>query len=574
MTASAISYNENHSFLAEYHEKVMSGEIPANCWIKMQLQNLIDDMNDPRFRFDLAEPRKRILFIETKVKHSKSPYAGDPFILELWQKAIIEATYGFKMESEGHWIRRFKYCLLFIPRKNGKSTFAAALGLTEFFCGNMGTNIFCASNDYESADIVFNEIDDMRDQSVSLEKVTRRNNTGIYFGNRKQKRHHGKFTSQNKAQIKKLSARKKGKEGRNIDLAIVDESHEMEDESMIQPLDQSGSSKDEYLMLEISSEGKVENGHLDKKVAQGKKTLKGETEDIRSLFFLYTQDSEEEVWRDERSWIKSNPNLGVSKKWQFLRDEIAEAKTDSVKRAWMFCKDFDVKQTNAESWLDASEIRNDTKFSLEDFRGWFYLGGVDLAETTDLCAFTALFKKDQFFYMHQHFWIPAGKLEPGKNDEKAGAKYREWSEQGFITIVEDVDIDTALVADYQFQLFEELGLLPFHVGYDNRFAKAYIKRHDDLFGKGILDNVFQDAKALSNPMKNLGENMRQKYVIYDANPVTFWTFKNCSFRQDNIGRIMPKRVEREMKIDGAASAIDAMFEYQANRTDYNSLVEK
>ena len=563
--------NSCDSYLVEYANKILSGEILANRWIKLQYRLLLDDIENERLIFDVTEAQKRIKFIETKCKHTKSPFAGKPVVLELWEKAIIEAAYGFYTKDEnGEKIRHYTYMLLYIPRKNGKSTLAAALGNAEFFCGNWGTIIFCASNDYEQADIVFQEIDAMRDLSPSLERVTRRNLSGIYFGNRNQRRKTGKFSKQNKAEIRKISARKKGKEGRNIDLAIVDESHEMEDESLIEPLIQSTSAKDESLMIEITSEGTVEDGHLDRKLIEAKAVLQGERERGQSLFFIYTMDNEEEIWTNIESWIKANPNLGVSKKMRYLKREVDKARESSIKRSWTLCKDFNLKQSNAEAWLEPSTIHNDKTFKLEDLRGKMYIGGVDLAETTDLCSLTMLFKVDDEFLAHQHFWIPKSKLEM-RNDEKAGAKYEEWAMDGWITIVDDVDIDTAIVADYQYQMYQELGMLPFKCGYDNKFAKSYIKRHNDLFGEGILENVPQDAKALSNPMKNTEENLRQKKINYQNNPITYWCFKNCSFKQDNLGRIMPKRIKREMKIDGVASYLDAIFIYQGNRNDFSML---
>lgn len=560
-----------HSFLIEYANKIQSGEIPACWWIKLQYKLLLEDIEKPDEIFDVEEAHKRIRFIEAKCKHTKSPFAGKPVYLELWEKAIIEAAYGFYVTDEnGEHIRKYTYVLLFIPRKNGKSTLAAALGNAEFFCGNWGTVIFCASNDYEQADIVFTEIDSMRDLSASLERVTRRNNTGIYFGNRKQRRKTGKFSKQNKAEIKKISARKKGKEGRNIDLAIVDESHEMEDETLIEPLVQSMSTKDECLMIEITTEGTVDDGHLDKKIQEAKAVLQGERERGQSLYFLYTMDNEEEVWTDPESWIKANPNLGVSKKMRYLTREVEEARGSSTKRSWTLCKDFNIKQSNANAWLDPEVIRNEKTFDMEDVRGRMYLGGVDLAVTTDLMCLTMLFQPELEFLAHQHFWMPKSKLEY-RNDEKAGANYEQWARDGWITIVDDVDIDTAIVADYEYQMYKEFGVLPFKGGYDNRFAKSYIKRHKELFGDGILENVPQDAKGLSNPMNNTEENLRQKKINYQNNPVTYWCFKNCSYKQDNIGRIMPKRIKREMKIDGAASYLDAVFVYQSYRNEYSMI---
>ena len=149
------------------------------------------------------------------------------------------------MEIEGQWLRRFIEVTYLVGRKNGKTTEVAGDGNTEFFCGNVGTNILCASNDYEQAGLVFDEINNMREENPKLERVSRKNIKGIFMGNPKQKKKKGKFSYQNKAKIKKLSAKTGAKEGKNVDFAIVDEVHEMKDDSLVRPIKQSMSTKDE-----------------------------------------------------------------------------------------------------------------------------------------------------------------------------------------------------------------------------------------------------------------------------------------------------------------------------------------
>jgi len=153
------------SFLWDYTDKCLSGEIIVGKELKAQLRILVDDMDNLKFKFETTEAHKRINFIERECKHSISPFAGDPFILELWQKAFLEAKYGFYMFIENKWLRRFTKTLLLIGRKNGKTTLCAADALSEFFCGNIGTNIICASNDYEQAGLIFDEINNMREES-------------------------------------------------------------------------------------------------------------------------------------------------------------------------------------------------------------------------------------------------------------------------------------------------------------------------------------------------------------------------------------------------------------------------
>lgn len=559
------------SFLIEYYNKCKSGEIIIGKELMAQLEMLMEDLNNPFYNFNTKEAHKRITFIEKECKHSISPFAGLPFKFELWQKALMEALYGFYMDIDGAWLRRFTDLLLIIGRKNGKSTFCSALSLAEFFCGNQGTNLMCASNDYEQAGILFDEINSMREQSPKLYKVSRKNIMGIFMGNPKQKKKkNGKFSYQNKAKIKKLSAKTGGKEGRNLDVVIADETHEMKDDSLILPLKQSMSSKDEPLFIEISTEGFTQEGHLDKTLIDARKVLKGELYRPRSLIWLYTQDSETEIWQDKRTWVKSNPNLGVSKKWAFLEGMVEDAKTKSSTRAFVLAKDFNIKQGSAEAWLHQAEIINVEIFDLKDFTGAFYISGNDFAETTDLCASALLFKKpdDKKVYIHTRYWIPESKLENTPDD----VDYRAWEREGYLTIVPGNAVESSMVADWHFQLLEEYDMKPFKSGYDNRFAKDFQNRYVELFGDKIAINVPQEAKVLNNPMRTLEADLRDKLVNYQNNPVCFWCFCNTGIKLDTLGRIMPVKMSTYKRIDGTAAKIIAYATFEWYRSEFMNLV--
>lgn len=535
-----------------------------------QLEMLMGDTKNPAYKLDLTEPHKRIKFIQENCKHSISPYAGQPFILELWQKAIIEALYGFYMELEGRWVRRFTDLLLVIGRKNGKSTFCSALALAEFFCGNMGTNIMCASNDYEQAGILFDEIANMREESRKLEKVSRKNIKGIFMGNPRQRKKRGKFSCQNKAKIRKLSARTGGKEGRNLDMAVVDECHEMKDNSLVMPIRQSMSSKDEYTLIETTTEGFTEDGYLDNELKEARKILKGEKENPRKLIWLCTMDSEEEVWQNRDSWVKANPNLGISKKWHFLDGLIEEAKTNSATRAFMLAKEFNIKQGSAQAWLQLSDIINLETFELADFAGSFYISGNDFAESVDLCSSTILLKKpnDNKTYLHTRYWIPESKLTNAPDD----VDYEEWGRQGYLTIVEGNAVDSSAIADWHYKLLREYDLKPFRSGYDNRYAKSFVNRYEEIFGEKLAVNIPQEFKVLNNPMRTLEADMRDKLVNYQNNPVCVYCFKNTGIRIDTLGRAMPVKIESTRRIDGTASKIISYATLEWYRSEFMALI--
>ena len=559
-----------NSYLVDYYQKCRSGEIIIGRELQTQLEMLITDLDNPAYRFDPAEAHKRIKFIENECKHSISPFAGQPFILELWQKALMEAAYGFYVEIEGDWFRRFTELLLVVGRKNGKSSWCSAISLAEFFCGNRGTNIMCASNDYEQAGILFDEINNMREESPKLERTSRKNIRGIFMGNPKQKRKKGKFSYQNKAKIKKLSAKAGGKEGRNLDVVIADETHEMKDDSLIMPLKQSMSTKDEPLFIEITTEGFTQDGHLDTNLAEARRVLKGEVNRQRWLIWLYTQDNETEIWQDRKSWVKSNPNLGVSKKWSYLDGLIEEAKNKSSTRAFMLAKDFNIKQGAAEAWLQQSEIINTETFDISDFAGGFYISGNDFAETTDLCASKLLLKKpnDRRTYFYSRYWIPESKLEASPDD----VDYRAWERAGYLTIVPGNAVESSMIADWHYALLEEYDLKPYRSGYDNRYAKDFVNRYVELFGEKVAINVPQEAKVLNNPMRTLEEDMRGKLVVYNNNPVDFWCFCNTGIKLDKLGRIQPAKMHATKRIDGSAAAVIAYATLEWFRSEFMSLV--
>lgn len=569
------------SWLLEYTHKCKSGEIIIGQELMQMLDILLSHFDNPDIRFETADAHKRIKFIEKECKHYEAPFAGKPFILTLRQKAYIEAFYSFKMfEPEiGRWVRLYQERLMLVGRKCGKTPLEAALDLAEFFCGEMGTKILCSSNDYEQAGLMFDAINAMREESPAIERVTKKNIKGIYFGNPKQKKKRGKFSKQNKGNIRKISAKTGAKEGKNIKVGSVDEGHELKDNSSIMPIRQALSTQDDPIFSEITTEGFTEDGYLDGRLKEARQVLKGELDRPRWLIWLHTQDSEEEIWQDEKSWNKSNPDIGVIKKWSFLRGMVKEAKTNSATRAFVLAKDFNIKQSASVAWLQRSEIINTATFDITDFAGGFYISGNDFAETTDLCSSVLLLKKpdDRQTYFYSRYWIPESKLKktPESDKELQGVDdvdYRAWERAGILTIVPGNSVETSMIADWHFDLLKEYDLKPFRSGYDNRFAKDFANRYIELFGDKITVNIPQEFKVLNNPMRTLEADMRDKLVNYNNNPMDFWCFCNTGITMDKLGRIMPVKMHTTKRIDGTAAKIIAYATLEWHRAEFMSLV--
>lgn len=568
----------SRSYILQYYEKIQSGELIVGAELKLMLDRLVYEIKDPiiqnreNIKIDFEDSEKRIKFIETQCKHYEAPHAGKPFILEIWQKAFIEAIFAIKIydEETGRYVRKYKEILFLVGRKNGKTPLIGAIVLSEWFCGEIGTRVLCASNDYEQAGLMFDAMNAMREESPALSKVTRKNIKGMYFGNPKQKKKKGKYSYQNKGNIKKLSAKTGAKEGKNIKIGAVDEVFEMKDDTLVMPIRQALSTQDEPLYFELTTEGFTPDGYLDNRLYEARKVLNGELDRPRWLIWLYTQDSEHEIWQDESSWVKSNPGLGKIKKWSFLRDMVEEAKTNKSKRAFVLAKDFNVKQNNAQAWLQEEEIVNNLTYDLEDLRGCIGIGGVDLSETTDLTSADVMImrpgsKEKKFISM---YFVPEAKVEANEDDRD----YLEWARQGYVHICPGHEVDYSDVVSWFVMLYKKYGIRVFKTGYDRWGAKTFINEMDN-YGFDT-ERINQDAANLSHPMKLLEAELKANLINYNQNPVDKWCFQNTSYKTDNYGRIMPVKVQddRNRRIDGTLSKLNCIATFDRYRTEYMQIV--
>ena len=344
-------WSADNSYLIEYRERIQAGEIIVGVELRTELDNLIDDLkHNDDYYYDTTDSRIRIDFMENCVRLTKSPFYNQPMQLILWQKAFIETLYSFKMARDlvelQRVIDRFKRILLMIGRKNAKSETCSAIGLSEFITGNEGADIVCSSNDDNQASLTYDAIDTMRTLIDPESLDTHRNQRYLL----------NKITN---TKVFKLSDRTRNKEGRNIDFGIVDEVHEMKTNVIVKSIEQSQSLKDNPKLILITTEGFVDGGFLDEELKRARAILKGEDDSIsaaRYLPWLYTQDSEQEIFIDPQTWYKSNPSLGVIKKWDYLREQVDLAKKSKADRIFVLSKDFNIKQNVAASWLNLEDF--------------------------------------------------------------------------------------------------------------------------------------------------------------------------------------------------------------------------
>lgn len=558
-------WTPDNSYLLEYRAKIEAGEIIVGQELWLELENLKEDFHNDEYYYDTSDAMLRMDFMENCVRLTKSPFYNKPMVLMLWQKAVIETMYSFKMSESG--FDRFKKILLLIARKNTKSETCSALGLSELIVGNQGADIVCSSNDDTQASLVYDAIDTMRQLIDPDDLDTKRNQRFIL----------NKITN---SKVFKLSDKTRNKEGRNIDWAVVDETHEMKDNIIGKSIEQSQSLKDNPKFINITTEGFVVDGYLDDELKKARKIINGEDDSIsakRFLPWMYTQDSEQEIWQNRNSWVKSNPTLGIVKKWDYLDEQVDIAKKSKADRIFVLSKDFNIKQNSAESWLNLEDYSYSAVYDLEEFRGSICLGAVDLSETTDLtCAKILMMKpNDKTKYVYTMYFIPESKLEDS-DDYTAGARYRDWAQQNLVTITEGNDIDLAAVGDWFYKLYEEYDIRLWKCGYDQRFSKDWINRMD-LYG-WTKDNedlilILQNAQTLTNAMKLCEADFQHQLINYNENIVDKWCLKNASIKVDDKGQCLCVKTESTKRIDGAVTFIILYEMFRRYRTEFKLMIE-
>jgi phage terminase large subunit-like protein len=547
------------NYLIEYHRQIEDGNILVGEELKKQLDLLIQDLKNPRYVFDEAPGNLRIDFIETFCKHTKSPFNGQSFLLELWEKAIIQVAYGFKLKDSG--LRRFNEVILLIARKNGKTTFIAGIDLAEFFLSKGGVDIVCASNTSEQANILFEEINNMREHSPALSNE-KRSKKNIFFI----------YSPKTKNKIKKLSAQSRNKDGYNIEVGCIDEVHEMTDSKVYDAIKQSQSTKKEPLIFIITTEGTTVGGFLDNKLDYARKMLKGEITDERVLSWLYTQDNTQEIYDDSRNWQKSNPSLGVVKLPSYLEDVMNKSKNDHSTRVTMLCKDFNIKQVDQGAWLSFDDLNNEAKYDLNSLKNSYAIGGVDLSSTTDLTAAVLVIQKkdDNKKYVLAHFFMPSDVVK--KRMEEDNVPYDIWIKRGFITLTEGSQNDFSLVTQWFMKMIQEHQIRPLWVGFDPWNSQYWIKEMEDLGFN--MEKVRQGVYSLSEPMKQLEADLKNKMINYDNNPILKWCLSNTQAKVDLNGNIQPSKLNSKYKrIDGTVALIIAYAVLNRYKIDYETMIK-
>lgn len=545
------------TWLARYKRAIDEGRCVVGVELQSELEKIILELGESGTYYDTQKSEECINFLEGCCKLTKSDFYGKPFRLLLWQKAFIEVFYSVKI-ADGH--DRFQQAILLIARKNGKSSIASGLCLYEMIMGR-GLDICCSSNDDKQSDILYREVEAMRQMIDPASLDTKKATSYI------------ECTSSG-SKVFKISDSSRRKEGYNIDLAIIDECHELKDNSTVKPIEQSQSVKENPKILFITTEGFISNGFLDGFLQRARGILKGEVIDSASYRFLpwlYTQDSENEVWQgteENRLWEKSNPSLGAIKKWSALEQDVAVARTSQADKAFCLAKNFNIRQDSSQGWLMTEDYSYETEpvYTLSDFSGCRCIASVDLAETTDLsCVRLGFFLEGGKIFTYSHYFAPEEKKQKAM-DLGSGAQYLQWEQEGLITFTEGAYLDERIPADWLYEeVYKKFKIFPCLTGYDAKFAPVFI---EEMKAIGLpCFPVLQRPEVLHSPIC-MAEFDLKSHKIFGLNAIDRWCLGNASLIVDGRGLSMLTKIRgaQNRRIDGAVTLIMLYCTYKKAQT--------
>lgn len=564
-------------YIVQYQEAIERGwldikgerkKLIVGWKIKKVIDILCSYLNDERFIFDPAACYKRFEFEESLCLQGQAPYYNKPIELMLWQKAFFEAIYSFREKATGHLL--INEAVLEVARKNGKSTMVASDGNSDLFIGQGGVNICVCSNDDRQAKFIWNEIAGMRHRLDQKDEIT--SNNLIEIRNKVKN-----------IKVLRLSSKTQNKDGFNFIKTYQDEAHDCKDDEIAEACQRSMSTHDEHLFITVSTNGFLNGMYFDKKLEYANKWLEGEIDNPHYLPFLFEQDDESEVWGNDKDlWQKSNPSLiyGV-KKWSFIEQSISKAQVDKESRMHLLTKDFNIKVSNSKAWLTLDEYDYPQEpWTLEDFRGKFCLGAVDLSDVGDLTIAEAMFLKPNSNekYVAIQCFIPESKLK----DKDNGAKYEEWSHtinpvtgEPYVIVIKGNRINQKQVADWFQKLRDKYHIETYMIGYDKWHSDMFLHWCDKKTGYGFNTQSIYQGKYLSFSMKSVERDLNDRLLNYGNNPVMKYCFNNTSAKIVN-DTIQPEKIDGQYsrKIDTVVTLLMLYATYDKNEIDFNGYVRR
>ena len=531
------------NYIFAYYQAILNGTETVGRWVRLIYEYIIKGLETKSFFYDHKKARAAILFVEQFCHHHEGELAPGLIKLELWQKAFLSILFGIVDETGA---RQFREVFFVVARKNGKTLLAAAIAAyCTFLDGEYGGRIYFAAPKLDQAALCFDAYYQMIRQEPELEGMTRKRRTDVYI-------------EQNNTTAKPLAFNAKKSDGLNVSLAVCDECASWQGDAgmkFYEVIKSSFGARRQPILLAMSTSGYINDGIFDELMKRSTRFLMGDSKERRLLPVLYMIDDVDK-WNEINELRKSNPNLGISVSVDYLLEEIAIAEGSLSKRAEFLTKYCNIKQNSSLAWLPAQTVEkaSGAPLSLEDFRDTYCVGGIDLSQTRDLTACTAVIERGGELYVFAHFFLPAEKIDEAT--ARDGLPYQVYIQRGILTASGDNFVDYQDCFAWFRDLVERFRIYPLKVGYD-RYSAQYLV--SDMRGYGFhMDDVYQGENLYGVIQETEGLLEDGRIHIGDNDLLKVHMLNSAIKMSTERGRGKLVKVNPSLHIDGTAALLDAM----------------
>lgn len=485
--------------------------------------------------FDEEKAHRPIRFIEKFCRPSKG--MATRLIFQPWQHFTIGSTYGWVHKDTG--IRRFRESMIFVGRKNGKSTMISGVSLyASSKDGENGADVYLLANTKQQAGIVYEEAKKMVNSSPRLKRQFRAKRDEISYPKSMSKIEHRASDSD------KL-------DGLNTHLGVFDEIHEFKDYKLINVIKNSRGSRTQPLIMYITTAGYQLDGPLIDYYEDANDVLNGIVDDERTFYFMAELDDARDI-ESPMNWIKANPNLGVSLDLEIMIEDWQKAKTKPEERTDFITKQFNMfVRSGAQPFINAEVLRRNNKhIDINELEGMTAIGGYDLSDSEDFTSACLEFALDDGrVFVLSHSWLPEHKVIA--DNEKI--PYREYEKLGYLTIVDEDYIKKERVEDW---FVEKSKLYNIElIAFDE--AKAF-RLNESMKNLGFnTEAVRQTPMHLGPGVDDLREMFMDGKIVFNEDRLLRWYINNVKIKQDRNKNNLPTKQSRYRKIDGFAAFLNA-----------------
>lgn len=539
--------------VTDYARRVIEGEIVAGKLVHLACERHLNDLRTAKRRglvWDLNAATHAIDFFPY-LQHSKGEWARTAFTLAPWQQFIVGSLFGWKWAATG--LRRFREAYIQIARKNGKTCLAAGLLLYLLVVdGEPGAEVYTAATKRDQALLCWSEAARMVKKSADLQEFLRVTRTRIIYDDQE-------------AFAEALGADDDTMDGTNPSAAVIDEYHAHKTSGVYDVLMTGLGSRRQPMLIVITTAGMNQSGPCYEKYELCRRMLElgGEFDDDGQFAYIAMLD-EGDDWTDEANWPKSNPNLDISCKREYLRAQVRKAQRQPSSQNSILVKNFNLWTQQSERWIDIAKwdacgpqpkpVRPLPGDDAELLHQPCYLG-LDLSSTGDLTSIGILFPRDGGYVARSRFFIPEETLRT--HVENDNLPYDAWERDGWVIATPGNVIDLDYIEAYIGQLAAQYDIR--EIVYDPWRAPQLV---DHLRQRGLaLVEMPQTLTQFAGPTAEFERLVLKQLIRHDHNPVLRWNVDCTSVKTDPNGNIRPvKPDERKSakRIDGVIALIMAL----------------